>query len=305
MLSKKKSALLALGIFAAVSLSACNGKNTTPIDYSGTKETDNDQFLSEMTEEEPKNTTADTITDTILTNEPVTAVTTEAEPNSEETTSSANTEEGIPTVTADPDKIYKEDKLLSTRFSREEINYLHNCAFFGDSTCLGYCRYGFIGDDRVFGNGGVAARNIHTHTFVQKGQEVDFITALKNTGCTELYFLMGMNDVRIVSADDYKKNYREMLSEVREAIPYANIHILSVTPITEYSDFYPNERIDMLNDKLREISKEEGYTFVDTAAAVRNEKGFLIDELCSGDGIHMVSDAYFLMLEVILDSAGF
>lgn len=318
MLSKRKTTLLAFGVLAAVSLSACNRENTPHIDYSGTKETDNDQFSSEMTEEEPKSTTADTITDiilttetiitieTITTNEPVTAVNTEAETLSEETTySSTSTEEEIPTVTADPNKIYKEDKLLSTRFSEEEINYLHNCAFLGDSTCLGYCRYGFIGDDRVFGNGGVAARNIHTHTFVQKGQEVDFITALKNTGCTELYFLMGMNDVRITSADDYKKNYREMLSEVKEAIPYANIHILSVTPITEYSDFYPNERIDMLNDKLREISEEEGYAFVDTAAAVKNEKGFLIDELCSGDGIHMVSDAYFLMLEVILDSAGF
>lgn len=134
---------------------------------------------------------------------------------------------------------------------------------------------------------------------------MDYITALKNTGCTELYFLMGMNDVKIVSADDYKRFYRNMLKAVREALPYANIHILSVTPVTEYSDFCSNERLSLLNDKLKEISTEEGYTFIDTASAVKNEKGFLRDDLCSGDGIHMKPEAYFLKLRVILDSAGF
>ncbi|MDE6580443.1 MAG: hypothetical protein K2K41_07920, partial [Ruminiclostridium sp.] len=164
--------------------------------------------------------------------------------------------------------------------------------------------YNLIEEPRVLGNGGVAARNIHTHTFTQWGKEVDFLTGLKNTGCTELYFQMGMNDVRIISADEYKKNYSDMLKEVKEFIPDANIHILSVTPITEDSDFYPNERLDLLNEKLREISAEEGYTFIDTASTVRNEKGFLKDELCSGDGIHMVPEAYFLMLGVIFESAG-
>lgn len=307
MLSARKKAILTFGLISAILFSACNREKSPSIDYSGIKETDKDALFSKTTEELPKESEINTVTTSdTAEDEPVTVITTE-EAVSEEAPSTAPTESAAepPSVSSDPDKVYKEDKLLSTKFSEEEINYLHNCAFLGDSTCLGYCRYGFIADDRVFGNGGVAARNIHTHTFTQKGREVDFLTALKNTGCTELYFLMGMNDVRIVSADEYKKFYSDMLREVREAIPEANIHILSVTPITEYSDFYPNERLGLLNDKLREISAEEEYIFIDTASAVRNEKGFLRDELCSGDGIHMVPDAYVMMLRVILNSAGF
>lgn len=321
----KKPAAIALCILLAAALSACSGNESPETDYSGISEIGIDDFLSEISEEKPKNTQWEetakssenaedtgggmTETDKPGTDTALETENTESDENAENkhSTPPQNTEsaQGQPDAAPDPDRIYKEDKLLSTRFSEEEINYLHGCAFLGDSTCLGYCRYGLIEDARVFGNGGVAARNIHTHTFVQKGKEVDYVTALKNTGCRELYFLMGMNDVRIISAEDYKKFYGDMLNTVRKALPDANIHILSVTPITEYSDFYPNERLSLLNDKLKEISAEEGCIFIDTASAVKNEKGFLKDDLCSGDGIHMTPEAYFLMLRVILDSAGF
>lgn len=309
MLSARKKAILTLGLISAILFSACNREKAPSIDYSGIKEIDKDELFSKATEEVPKETAVSTAAANKPAEETVDGpeiIITATEETAWEESAPAPTESAAepPSVSSDPDKVYKEDKLLSTKFSEEEINYLHNCAFLGDSTCLGYCRYGFIADDRVFGNGGVAARNIHTHTFTQKGQEADFLTALKNTGCTELYFLMGMNDVRIISAEEYKENYSLMLREVKEFIPDADIHILSVTPITEDSDFYPNERLDLLNEKLREIAAEEGYTFIDTASAVRNEKGFLKDELCSGDGIHMVPEAYYLMLGVIFESAG-
>lgn len=307
MTSARKAIIVTACIISAILLSACSQKNEPEFDYSGIKEVDKDELFSKSTEKEPEETEAETTAISDITeNETVTIITTEEEIVSEEAPPApAETEQEQPTVTDNSDKVYKEDELLKNRFSQEEINYLHNCAFLGDSTCLGYCRYNLIEEPRVLGNGGVAARNIHTHTFTQKGQEVDFLTGLKNTGCTELYFQMGMNDVRIISAEEYKENYSLMLREVKEFIPDADIHILSVTPITEDSDFYPNERLDLLNEKLREIAAEEGYTFIDTASAVRNEKGFLKDELCSGDGIHMVPEAYYLMLGVIFESAGF
>ncbi len=305
MISARKAIIGIACILTAISLSACSQKSEPEFDYSGIKEIDKSELFSKSTEEQPKKT-ADTVTISDTTeNEPVTVITEEENVSEEAPASPTETEQEQPAVTDNSDKVYKEDELLKNRFSEEEINYLHNCAFLGDSTCLGYCRYGLIEDPRVLGNGGVAARNIHTHTFTQWGKEVDFLTGLKNTGCTELYFQMGMNDVRIISAEEYKKNYSDMLKEVKETIPNANIHILSVTPITEDSDFYPNERLDLLNEKLKEIAAEEGYIFIDTASAVRNEKGFLKDELCSGDGIHMVPEAYYLMLGVIFESAGF
>ena len=307
MILARKAIIGTACILTAILLSACSQKSEPEFDYSGIKEVDKDELFSKATEEQPKETEENTVTISDITeNETVTIITTEEEIISEEAPlAPAKTEQELPDGNDNSDKVYKEDELLRKRFSEEEINYLHNCAFLGDSTCLGYCRYSLIEEPRVLGNGGVAARNIHTLTFTQWGKEVDFLTGLKNTGCTELYFQMGMNDVRIISADEYKKNYSDMLKEVKEFIPNANIHILSVTPITEDSDFYPNERLEMLNDKLREISAEEGYIFIDTASAVRNEKGFLKDELCSGDGIHMVPEAYYLMLEVLLESAGF
>lgn len=306
--SPRKAIILTLCILTALTLSACSRESQPDLEYSGIKEVDIDELYSKSAEKEPKETKAETniipdTTDFEITEEEPVAITVEEEPQAEETPDPTETEP--PPMAADHTHNYSGDELLRKRFSEEEINYLHNCAFLGDSTCLGYCRYNLIEEPRVLGNGGVAARNIHTHSFTQWGQEVDFLTGLRNTGCTQLYFQMGMNDVRIISAEEYKENYKVMLKEVKEFIPDANIHILSITPITEDSDFYPNERIDLLNEKLKEIAAEEGYTFIDTASAVRNEKGFLKDELCSGDGIHMVTEAYYLMLGVIFESAGF
>ena len=308
--SPRKAIILTLCILTALTLSACSRESQPDLEYSGIKEVDKDELFSRSTEIEPqesKESEAQTdIVSDITEEEPVTIITTEEETQAEEEAPPVSDEtEQQPLVPVEHTHNYKGDELLKNRFSEEQINYLHNCAFLGDSTCLGYCRYSLIEEPRVLGNGAVAARNIHTHSFTQWGQEVDFLTGLRNTGCTELYFQMGMNDVRIISAEEYKEYYKVMLKEVKEFIPEANIHILSVTPITEDSDFYPNERIDLLNEKLKEIAAEEGYTFIDTASAVRNEKGFLKDELCSGDGIHMVTEAYYLMLGVIFESAGF
>ena len=314
MRSPRKAIIITACLLMALSLSACSQESRPEIDDSGIKEVGMDELFSKTTEKEPEETEEDTQNETqeetapisdITENEPVTVITAEEETVSEEAPSAPEeTEQQVQQPVTDHSHNYSGDELLKKRFSEEQINYLHNCAFLGDSTCLGYCRYSLIEEPRVLGNGGVAARNIHTHTFTQWGQEVDFLTGLRNTGCDQLYFQMGMNDVRIISADEYKENYKVMLKEVKEFIPDANIHILSVTPITEDSDFYPNERIDMLNEKLKEIAAEEGYTFIDTASVVRNEKGFLKDELCSGDGIHMVTEAYYLMLGVIFESAG-
>ena len=307
--SPRKAIILTLCILTALTLSACSRESQPDLEYSGIKEVDKDELFSKSSEKEPEETKAeiDSVSDTAdsdITKEPIT-ITTEEDTQAEEAPPVQEETERQPPVPADHTHNYSGDELLKKRFSEEEINYLHNCAFLGDSTCLGYCRYSLIEEPRVLGNGAVAARNIHTHSFTQWGQEVDFLTGLKNTGCTQLYFQMGMNDVRIISAEEYKENYKLMLKEVKEFIPKANIHILSITPITEDSDFYPNERIDLLNEKLKEIAAEERYIFIDTASAVRNEKGFLKDELCSGDGIHMVTEAYYLMLGVLLDSAEF
>lgn len=305
MLRVKKAALFFGLLLAAALFTACSRNYPPPFDYSGLKEIQKGDLVSEKTDttaKEPQETAAaeqsenpkqDTAVKENTESEEITDKVIATEPPQEENKGSGNNN----------DTSYKEDEKLRKYFTEEEISYLHDCAFLGDSTCLGYGRYGFIGESRVFGNGGVAARNIHTHTFTQKGKEVDFITAMKNTGCSNFYFMMGMNDVRIVSAEDYKKFYRELLAEIGAKCPDAKIHILSVTPITEDCDFYPNENITLLNVKLAELAAEEGYAFVDTAAAVRNEKGYLKDELNGGDGIHMKGEAYIEMLRVILKDA--
>lgn len=300
MLKVKKTDVFFGFILFALFLTACSRNYPPPFDYSGLRGTEKEEPVSEKTKDTEKSETA--ISE--QSREPDTDKAAEENTEPEEITDKAVVTEPPQGENEDSNGVYKEDEKLRKYFTEEEISYLHDCAFLGDSTCLGYGRYGFIGESRVFGNGGVAARNIHTHTFTQKGKEVDFITALKNTGCSNFYFMMGMNDVRIISAEDYKEYYRQLLSEVMAECPGAKIHILSVTPLAENSDFYPNERLTQLNVKLAELAAENSnIRFIDTAAAVRNEKGYLKEELNGGDGIHMQAEAYVEMLRIILKDA--
>lgn len=205
-------------------------------------------------------------------------------------------------INYDPD--YKDR--LDGYFTDEQLDYIRSCVFVGDSTCLAFQYYGFISPERCYAKAGAAARNIFDWEFTQRKEEKDILTALANSGCKSFYFLMGLNDVNLTSAEDYYNNYKSFLEAVENTCPYADINLLSITPVTKECEFCFNSSLNKLNDKLIEISRESGgkIKYIDIASFFRNEEGNMKPPYVTDDGIHLREGGYYDILRIICQEAG-
>lgn len=200
---------------------------------------------------------------------------------------------------------YYKDR-LDGYFTDAQLDYIRSCVFVGDSTCLAFQFYGFISPERCYAQAGAAARNIYDWVFMQRKEEKDILTALADSGCKSFYFLMGLNDVNMTSAEDYYRNYRSFLEAVLEICPYADINLLSVTPVTEDCEFCFNSSLNSLNEKLTQIAKESGgkIKYIDIASFFKDGKGNMKPAYATKDGIHMREGGYYDILRIICQSAG-
>ena len=189
-------------------------------------------------------------------------------------------------------------------FSPQQENFIASCLFMGDSICSGIGVYGFSG--HCYAKAGVAARNILDFTFDNDGYQVGPLTTLVNSGAKNLVFLMGTNDVNLVSAEEYANFYDDFLSKVESACTGVNIYVISVPPITSDSDFCYNYQLDALNAELKAMIENSSRVrhYIDAASLLKDDDGALKEMYSAGDGIHLSRTAYYAMLNALCRGAG-
>ena len=196
------------------------------------------------------------------------------------------------------------DDYTSYAFSPQQESFIASCLFMGDSICSGFGAYGFA--QSCYAKAGVAARNILEFTFDYSGYQVGPLTTLVNSGSKNLVFLMGTNDVNMVSAKEYAEYYDDFLSKVEASCRDVSIYVVSVPPVTEDSDFCYNYQLDELNSELK--SMIEGSTairhYIDAAALLKDDDGALKDIYSAGDGVHLSRAAYYAVLYALCSGAG-
>lgn len=213
------------------------------------------------------------------------------EDNNAESTDAAGGEDGIP------------DSLISFSPARQE--FISSCFFMGDSICLGLGVSGFT--SRCSAKAGVAARNIEEFLFDYEGAEVSPFTALVNSNSDRFVFLMGSNDVNMVTEEDYAKLYNSFLSKVEALCPSADIYVLSIPPVTENSTFCYNYEINAFNAKLKEMIEEHHSAkrhYVDISAYLKDEQGNLREEYSSDNTVHLTKLAYLALLAGLCNEVG-
>ena len=195
------------------------------------------------------------------------------------------------------------DSLVS--FSPERQAFISSCFFMGDSICLGLGVSGFT--SRCSAKAGVAARNIEDFLFDYEGAEVSPFTALVNSDSDKFVFLMGSNDVNMVTEEDYAKNYNSFLSKVEALCPEADIYVLSIPPVTENSTFCYNYEIDSFNARLKEMIEEHHSAkrhYVDISAYLKDDRGNLKEEYSSDNTVHLTKSAYLALLAGLCKEVG-
>ena len=117
----------------------------------------------------------------------------------------------------------------------------------------------------------------------------------------KIYILLGINEIGFETSY-FKGLYGDMLDEIQEIQPDADIYIMSLTPVSAYksstSDTFNMTRVDAYNEALYELAEEKDCYYLDICSALADESGYLPSDETS-DGVHFSADLYKVWLNYV------
>lgn len=219
-----------------------------------------------------------------------------------------------------PQKERPEDvqTLLVQHTAKSGYEYFDNSVFLGDSVTLGLKNYTtkkrktdsyFLGNAKFIAVGSYSVAD--TLTAVDSPNSIHSLyngvitqpqDIIADMGVKRVFICLGLNDVGIYTKTEYLNNYSFLINRIRKAVPDIQIAILSVTPLTvegERKILY-NAKIDEYNNALAAFSVENGCYFIDVSTVLKDELGYLADELSSDNYCHLEPAAYDAWLEYMM-----
>jgi len=181
--------------------------------------------------------------------------------------------------------------------------YISDICIVGDSICKGYSVYGRLKEDNVLAVGSVGIRNVLQADFEYQGYKLKLTDILGRKKPKYIFISLGMNDVNLVSEEQYISDYRNLISEIQQATPTSYIIPSAITPVSRQTDFTQNDKIDTFNENIRKMVYDYNSSrifYLNAARYLKGEDNFLIPSLSSGDGIHLASDAYDYLITYML-----
>jgi len=117
----------------------------------------------------------------------------------------------------------------------------------------------------------------------------------------KLFILIGINDLNQgIQVFDIVENYHLILRKVKESLPNTQVFIQSVLPVN-YQKFQRNgvnDKVVELNVRLRELTKEFSYQYIDLFSAFLDINKELNSQYTI-DGVHLNGQGYLLWKKII------
>ena len=170
--------------------------------------------------------------------------------------------------------------------------YLDETLFIGDSNTVRTMAYGFTTWDNVVAAVSMGVEHIQSLKMTYfKGYKnpVTVIDAVKIIQPKRIIITYGTNDL-FWDTDEFIKVYKKALAAIHEAYPYADIIVNAVPPLDKQRENtrLTMQRVDEFNKAIAEMAKEEGYKFLNSSEALKDEKtGFAKTDYTIGDGVHL------------------
>lgn len=139
-----------------------------------------------------------------------------------------------------------------------------------------------------------------------QGEKMRLEESIPLTGAKKVYMMLGINDIAVYGIDGAIENYGKLLDSILASVPDVEFYIQSATPICEGAEVgeLNNANLEIYNEKLKAMCEAREIHFVDVAAVLRGEDGYLPRDYCSdpdGMGIHLTDVACQLWLGCLLD----
>ncbi len=173
---------------------------------------------------------------------------------------------------------------------------------------------GYFGSGQFLASGSLGSANAlwdvddkSVHPSFQ-GEKMRLEESIPLTGAKKVYMMLGINDIAVYGIDGAIENYGKLLDSILASVPDVEFFIQSATPICEGAEVgaLNNANLVIYNEKLKAMCEEREIHFVDVAAVLTGEDGYLPRDYCSdpdGMGIHLMDVACEIWLGCLLDDA--
>ena len=188
------------------------------------------------------------------------------------------------------------EQLGNTILARTEDagqEYVDSTLFIGDSNTVRSMAYGHTTWDNVVAAISMGVQHITSLEmtyFEGYANPVTVPEAVKIIQPQRIIITYGTNNTVGYSVDNFISMYKEGLDAIHEAYPYADIIINAIPPIDKEREnlTVTMQTIDKFNKALSEMAQEEGYKFLNSSEALKDEDtGFAKKDYTIGDGIHL------------------
>ena len=185
-------------------------------------------------------------------------------------------------------------KLDSKKIYYQKV-YSYNNLFLGDSIMHAYdLKHYFPGIYTV--NSGVNGDNVDMILEDMQNRVFQY-------NPSKVFLLIGTNDIRDEHSDEHiVTGISKIIQKIQEHQKYTKIYVLSIYPVNCKKDLYDqidmvsvgnrtNDRIESLNNKIKELCKKQNVSYIDMYSKMIDENGDLKIEYTL-EGLHLTETAY-------------
>ena len=177
--------------------------------------------------------------------------------------------------------------------------YFSSSLFIGDSISTGLSLYGFLDQDNVFAQQGLAPSTA-------LDAEIDGVTLSDKIASfkpKKIFVMLGTNSVGYADNETLAASMNELVEKI-SCLTKAKIYVISIPPITpeaEQSDEneLTKKDIDDYNAKLKTAVSGSGASFIDLNSVLSNSDGYFDADYAEMDGIHFMGTTYEVMLSYL------
>ena len=173
-----------------------------------------------------------------------------------------------------------------------EDTYFETVVFLGDSRTDGFRLYSGLKNGTYYVATGATVESVFTKEVETAAGEMpllDFMAQAEQKP-ERIYVMLGVNELGWAEIENYRNYYGQLIDRLREDHLDAEVILQSLPPVSRKQEalktYVNNGRIARYNEVIREVAGEKSCPYVDVAAAVTDEEGFLPADW-TYDGVHL------------------
>ena len=125
--------------------------------------------------------------------------------------------------------------------------------------------------------------------------------ALKASGVSKVYIMLGTNDIGYWGIEETMKNWELFVANIRQSCPDIRIFIQSQTPMWTESEqaLLTNANIDTYNGLLKEFAEANDCYFLDIAPYFKDETNGMAQVYCNDNYVHLSAQGTAVWAQIL------